>query len=98
MRANQVRLCLSTVAYVVMRALREFGLKETPMAPAQCDTIRVKLLKIGATIQVRVRRVVLALSEACPFQGVFQSAWTNLRALVVPIEPICLPPPAPNSA
>ncbi|MSQ97619.1 MAG: hypothetical protein EXR98_24145 [Gemmataceae bacterium] len=52
MRANQVRLCLSTVAYVVMRALRQFGLKETEMAHAQCDTIRVKLLKIGATIQV----------------------------------------------
>jgi hypothetical protein len=91
MRANQVRLCLSTVAYVVMRALRQFGLKETEMAQAQCDTIRVKLLKIGATIQVSVRRVVLALSEACPFQAVFERAWANLRALVVPPEP-CLSP------
>jgi len=91
MRANQIRLCLSTVAYVVMRALRQFGLKETEMAQAQCDTIRVKLLKIGATIQVSVRRVVLALSEACPFQAVFERAWANLRALVVPPEP-CLSP------
>jgi hypothetical protein len=98
MRANQVRLCLSTVAYVVMRALRQFGLKETEMAQAQCDTIRVKLLKIGATIQVTVRRVVLALSEACPFQAVFQRAWTNLRELVVPIEPFQSPQPAPSSA
>jgi hypothetical protein len=98
MRANQVRLCLSTVAYVVMRALRQFGLKETEMAQAQCDTIRVKLLKIGATIQVTVRRVVLALSEACPFQAVFQRAWTNLRQLVVPVEPFQSPQPAPSSA
>jgi hypothetical protein len=98
MRANQVRLCLSTVAYIVMRALRQFGLKETEMAQAQCDTIRVKLLKIGATIRVTVRRVVLAMSEACPFQAVFQRAWSNLRALVVPIEPFGLPPPAPSSA
>lgn len=98
MRANQVRLCLSTVAYVVMRALRQFGLKETEMAQAQCDTIRVKLLKIGATIQVTVRRVVLAMSEACPFQAVFQRAWTNLRELVAPIDPLGSPQPAPSSA
>jgi hypothetical protein len=91
MRANQVRLCLSTVAYIVMRGLREFGLKETEMAQAQCDTIRVKLLKIGATIQVSVRRVVLALSEAFPFQATFQRAWENLRTLTV-----SLPPSAPN--
>ncbi len=98
MRANQVRLCLSTVAYVVMRALRQFGLKETEMAQAQCDTIRVKLLKIGATIQVTVRRVVVALSEACPFQAVFQRAWTNLRELIVPNNPFQAPEPAPSSA
>lgn len=81
MRANQVRLCLSTVAYIVMRALRDFGLRDTELAQAQCDTIRVKLLKIGATIQVSVRRVVLALSEAFPFQTIFQRAWENLRQL-----------------
>jgi hypothetical protein len=79
MRANQVRLCLSTVAYIVMRALRDFGLRDTELAQAQCDTIRVKLLKIGATIRVSVRRVVLALSEAFPFQTIFQRAWENLR-------------------
>jgi hypothetical protein len=98
MRANQVRLCLSAVAYVVMRALRQFGLQETEMANAQCDTIRVKLLKIGATIHVTVRRVVLALSEAYPFQAVFQRAWTNLRALLVPIAPCEPPQPASSSA
>jgi hypothetical protein len=98
MRANQVRLCLSTVAYVLMRALRQFGLQETEMAQAQCNTIRVKLLKIGATIHVTVRRVVLALSEGCPFQAVFQRAWANLRALVVPFEPGQAPQPAPSSA
>ena len=79
MRANQVRLCLSTVAYIVMRALRDFGLRDTEFSQAQCDTIRVKLLKIGATIQVSVRRVVL--SEAFPFQTIFQQAWENLRQL-----------------
>jgi hypothetical protein len=101
MRANQVRLCLATVAYVLMRALRQYGLKETELAQAQCDTMRVKLLKIGAVIQVSVRRVVVALSEACPFQAIFQKAWTNLRALIVPPWPwpaASSPSPSPSSA
>jgi hypothetical protein len=83
LRANQVRLCLSTVAYILMRALRQFGLQQTEMAQAQCDTIRVKLLKIGATVKVTVRRVCLALSEACPFQEVFRRVCTNLQNLCV---------------
>lgn len=85
MRANQVRLCLSTVAYIVMRTLREHGLRETEMSNAQVDTIRVKLLKIGAVIKVSVRRVVVALTESCPFQAIFQKAWENMRALMTPV-------------
>jgi Transposase DDE domain group 1 len=84
MRANQLRLYLSTVAYVLMRALREFGLKETAMAKAQCDTIRVKLFKIGAVVRVSVRRVVLSLSEAYPGRELFAAVWKNLRSLIVP--------------
>lgn len=97
MRANQVRLCLSTVAYIVMRSLRQHGLQGTEMATAQCDTIRVKLLKIGAVITVSVRRVVVALSEACPFQEIFQKAWENLRAVPTftrNLEPNATGPPA----
>jgi hypothetical protein len=98
MRANQVRLCLSTVAYLIMRSLREFGLQDTELASAQCDTIRVKLLKIGATIQVSVRRVMLALSEAFPFQAIFERAWDNLRNLVVPLPPRAPEHPPPEFA
>ena len=82
MRANQVRLYLSTVAYIVQRALREHGLKDTALAHAQCGTIRLKLFKIGALIRVSVRRVVLALSDAYPLQTVFAQVWANLRRLV----------------
>lgn len=81
MRANQIRMCLSTVAYMVMRALREYGLQGSEMAQAQCDTIRVKLLKIGGVITTSVRRVVLALSEAYPFRALFHHAWRRLREL-----------------
>ncbi len=83
MRANQVRLYFSTVAYVVMRALREYGLKETPLAKAQCDTIRMRLFKIGARVTVSVRRVVVSMSEGFTLQEVFAQVWANLRALVV---------------
>src|SRR4029077_8274767 len=84
MRANQVRLYFSTVAYVLMRALRAFGLKDTDMAQAQSGTIRETLFKIGGIIRVSVRRVVLALSEAFPFQTLFAKVWQNLRNLAEP--------------
>jgi hypothetical protein len=84
MRANQVRLYLSTVAYVIMRALREHGLNGTALAHARCDTMRLKLFKIGGLIRVSVRRVVVALSDAYPFQAVFAQVWANLRPPVAP--------------
>ena len=51
LRANQIRLYLASVAYVLMQALRRLGLAGTKMAKAQCSTIRNKLLKIGAHIR-----------------------------------------------
>jgi Transposase DDE domain group 1 len=90
MRANQVRLYLATVAYVLLRALRQYGLKDTEMAQAQCGSIREKLFKIGAIVRVSVRRVVVALSEAYPFQELFARIWENLRSVTVPTP---APPP-----
>jgi Transposase DDE domain group 1 len=87
MRANQVRLGLATVAYVLLRALREHGLAQTELAKAQCDTIRVKLLKIGAVIRVSVRRVAVSLSEAYPLREVFVRVWEQLSAVTVPLRP-----------
>jgi hypothetical protein len=81
MRANQLRLYFSTVAYVLLRALREYGLKGTELAQAQCDTIRLRLLKIGALVQVTVRRVVLALAEGFPLHEVFVRVYENLSVL-----------------
>jgi hypothetical protein len=88
LRANQVRLCLATVAYVVLRALRHYGLAGTELAQAQCDTLRLKLLKIGAVIRVSVRRVAVALSEAYPYRAVFLRVWEKLRAVVAPARPV----------
>jgi len=96
MRANQVRLYLSTVAYILLRALRQFGLARTELATAQCDTLRVKLLKIGAVVKVSVRRVVVALSAAYPWRAVFVQVWDNLRQWVPPALPVTEPSPAPT--
>ena len=87
MRANQVRLCLATVAYIVLRALRQYGLAETELAQAQCNTIRVRLLKIGAVIGVHVRRVTVALSEAYPLRELFVGVWEKLRAVAPGVRP-----------
>jgi hypothetical protein len=84
MRANQIRLAFSTVAYLVLRALRQYGLSQTELAPAQCDTIRLKLLKIGAVVRITVRRVSVALSESYPFRDLWVRVWENLQRLVVP--------------
>lgn len=79
MRANQLRLWLSSAAYVMLAALRQHGLQETPLAKARCDSIRLKLLKIGAVVRVTVRRVWFALAESCPYQKIFAQVFANLR-------------------
>jgi hypothetical protein len=80
MRANQLRLAFSTVAYILLRALREFGLKGTALETAQADTIWLKLLKIGAVIRVTVRKVWIALSEAYPWRDLFGQVYDQLTA------------------
>lgn len=79
MRANQMRLYLSTMAYVLMSGLRRLGLKATELAGAQVSTIRTKLLKIGAQIRVTVRKVWVSMASSYPWQDLYQQVWTNLR-------------------
>jgi len=71
MRANQLRLWFSSVAYVLLNLLRHFGLRGTEMERAQAGTIRTKLLKVGALVRVSVRRVVLSMSAASPVRELY---------------------------
>ena len=80
LRANQLRLWFSTLAYLLLAVLREHGLQGTELATARCDTVRLKLLKIGAVVTVTFRKVWLRLSSACPFQTLFEQVLSNLRA------------------
>jgi hypothetical protein len=81
MRANQLRLWFSSVAYTLMQALRRLGLKGTKLAKAQCGTIRLKLLKIGAQVRVTVRKVWVSFSQSYPYQQLFRQAYQNLIAI-----------------
>jgi hypothetical protein len=80
LRANQLRLYFSSFAYVLLAALRRLGLAGTELARAQCDTIRLKLLKVGAQLKVTVRRIWLSLSASYPHQALFTRVCANLRA------------------
>jgi hypothetical protein len=81
MRANQLRLWFSSVAYLVMHALRSLGLKATEFAKAQCATIRNKILKIGAQVKISVRRIVISFAGGYPYQDTFEQIFWRLKAL-----------------
>jgi Transposase DDE domain group 1 len=80
MRANQLRLWFASMAYVLLCALRRIGLKHTQFDRASCDTLRLKLLKIGALVRVSVRRIKFAMASACPYQDEYALAHAQLRA------------------
>ena len=84
LRSNQIRLYFSSMAYTLMEALRRLGLKQTELAQAQCSTIRLKLLKIGALIRITVRRVWVSMASGYPYAELFAQAWARLRASPTP--------------
>src|SRR5579863_1727318 len=79
MKANQLRLYFSALAYTLVEAMRRLALKGTEWAEARVDTIRLKLFKIGAIVRVSVRRVLLQLSSAYPWKAIFVHAYQALR-------------------
>jgi hypothetical protein len=79
MRANQMRLYLSAMAYILVSGLRRLGLQATELAEAQVSTIRTKLLKIGARIRVSVRKIWVSMASSYPWQGLYHQVWANLR-------------------
>jgi len=81
-KANQLRLWLSSFAYVLIEALRRIGLRTTAFAVATAGSIRLKLIKIGALIMTSVRRVKVAMSAAHPHREEFIAAFRALSAAV----------------
>ena len=79
LRANQLRLYFSAMAYVLMHGLRRLGLKGTELERAQATTIRLRLLKIGAQIRITARKVWLSMASSFPLPHLFGQVWAALR-------------------
>ena len=81
LRSNQLRLYFSSIAYVLLQMLRRLGLEGTELAKAQCSSIRLKLLKIGALIRITVRKVWISLAGGYPYVTLFQQVYEKLCAM-----------------
>ena len=79
MWSNQLRLYFSSIAYVLLQTLRRTALAGTELEKAQCGTIRLKLLKIGAQIRVTVRKIWVSLSETYPRAALFAQVLAALE-------------------
>ena len=77
--ANAVRVLLTAAAYVLLQALRA-RLAATPAASYQVSTLRERLFKLGARVQVSARRIVLHLPSAFPWLALWQAVALALGA------------------
>ena len=79
MAANQLRMWFSAMAYVLVDTLRRIGLRFTQFADASAQTIRLKLLKLGALVRTSIRRVHFAIASGCPNKDEFALAHFYLQ-------------------
>ncbi len=79
--SNQLRLWLSSMAYVLMQAFRQHCLSKTSFAKATAGTIRLSFLKLGARITVSVRRILIAIASSCPYQDILAIAYSRIQAI-----------------
>jgi hypothetical protein len=79
LRSNQLRLWLSTFAYMIVDRLRAEALQGTVLARATVGTIRLRLFKVAASIHLSVRRVHVRMASAYPYQEIFALALWRLR-------------------
>jgi len=77
--ANQWRVLLSGLAYILINHIRTTALQKTALARAQVSTIRLKLLKIGAVIIRNTRRIRFLLSSSYPYQELFKQVAHQLN-------------------
>lgn len=82
--SNQLRLWLSSMAYVLMQAFRENCLSQTPLAKSTVGTIRLNLLKIGARISISARRVVIAIASMYQFKDILIIASSRIKKIPHP--------------
>jgi Transposase DDE domain group 1 len=79
MAAKQLRMWFSAMAYGLVDTLRRVGLRHTQFADAAAQTIRLKLLRLGAQVRISARRVYFAIASGCPNQAEFALAHIRLQ-------------------
>ena len=79
--ANCFRLMLHSAAYVILHALRQQALAGTDFATAQFDTIRLRLLKIGAEVRELKTKLHFILPSSFPLKTVFAAMHRNVIML-----------------
>jgi hypothetical protein len=79
-QSNQLRMLLAALGYVLIERLRALALQGTGLAKAQVDTLRIKLLKLGAVVTRNTRRIRLYLASNWPSATVFAQAMSALRS------------------
>ena len=78
--ANQLRILLAALGYVLIERLRALALQGTALATAQIDTLRIKLLKVAAVVTRNTRRIRLYLASNWPSAALFAQALRALRS------------------
>ena len=80
-RAMEVQLGTGQrLGYVLIERMRALALRGTELATAQIDTLRVRLLKLGAVITRNTRRIRLYLASNWPSAPIFAHAMRMLRS------------------
>ena len=78
--ANQLRVLLAELGYVLIERMRALALQGTALATAQIHTLRIKLLKLAAVITRNTRRIRLYFASNWPSAPIFAHAMRMLRS------------------
>ena len=78
-----MRLILHTAAYWLMLTVRDAIPRGQALAIAEFNTIRVRLLKLGARVIEMASRVRLAFAAACPEASLIR----HIAAALMPAGP-----------
>jgi hypothetical protein len=79
--ANQFRLFLHSAAYILLHTFRSTTLKSTALAHAQFDTLRLRLLKIGARVQILKTKIVFHLPLSYPLNPLLAHCIHTLKPI-----------------
>ncbi len=80
--ANQMRLFLHLGAYWLMWSLRAAMPRRSSWRVAQFDTLRLRLIKLAARVEVLKRKVRLHLPRSTPNQSIFACLLTRLPKML----------------